>query len=196
MKTELSNMTIDSDQGRKLLRMARTSIENPSAADWGPERWEALGLPITPEMLLHPRGVFVTLHAGADLRGCIGTLSGRRPLYSLISRFAVAAAYEDPRFPPVGPAEIGLLRIHISILSPDRALSSIDEIRLGIDGVVLNHPDGQAVFLPEVATETGWSRTEMLSHLSRKAGLSAESWEDPGARVFAFETLAFGEEKN
>lgn len=164
--------------------------------DASAEEWRAAGVPIDGTLLLRPRGLFVTLHdADNELRGCIGTIRADAPLFETTARYAVAAAYEDPRFPPVEIGEIPLLGIHVSILFPDRSIASPAEIRRGPDGVSLRHPVGSALFLPEVMVETGWSAEELLGHLSKKAGLPETAWRDPGASLFAFETIAFGDDE-
>lgn len=178
-----------------LVEIARRTLEDPTIVRRSAGEWEEAGIALAPLHQVVPRGVFVTLRSpDGSLRGCIGTLRAADPLFRCIARFAVAAGYEDPRFPPVEREELDALRIHLSILAPDRLLDDPSELRLGIDGVVLDHPGGSAVFLPEVAVETGWDVPTLLTHLSRKAGLGTEAWKEPRARIFAFETVAFGEE--
>jgi len=182
------------DEKRSLLAIAKKSIEEPERSRFGPEEWREHGIALGRGLLIRPRGVFVTLDDEKDeLRGCIGTLSASRELYLEISKYAVAASKDDPRFPPVSPSELKSLRIKISILSPDRPLAAPEEIRIGIDGVVLRHPSGTAVFLPEVALELGWTARVLLDRLAMKAGLGPNSWSDPEARLCGFETISFGD---
>ena len=177
-----------------LLTIARKALENPSRRSKSAEALRAEGIRVTPEMEKVPRGVFVTLRAASgDLRGCIGTTAASSPLYRAIAEYTVSAAQRDPRFPPVRPDEVPSLDLHLSILFPDRTIGSPAELRLGVDGVTLHHPDGVALFLPEVATETGWDVETLLEQLSRKAGLPARAWRDPAAVLTAFETESFGE---
>lgn len=188
--------SLSTDDRRALLRIARLVLADRSLAGNSPEEWERRGLRWSPALDGIPRGVFVTLRSpDGELRGCIGTLRASDALGLEIARYAVAAAFEDPRFPPVSVAEVGGLQVHLSILGPDRPIGSPDEIELGRDGVVLQHPHGRAVFLPEVAIEAGWGRETLLDRLARKAGLAATAWREPGARLFAFRTEAFGEEE-
>jgi len=50
--------------------------------------------------LQEPRGAFVSLHQEGMLRGCIGHIRADHPLHATIKDMAIAAAFEDPRFPP------------------------------------------------------------------------------------------------
>ncbi len=180
---------------RAILEIARTSIVRPARARWSAQDWRKSGVPVEGTLLEHPRGVFVTLRdPSGELRGCIGTIRAAGALYSVVAAFAVAAAYEDPRFPPVEPQEIAGLRLHVSILSPDREIHGPADIRLGIDGVSIRHPEGAGLFLPEVATETGWDAETFLGQVCRKGGLARDSWRDPESSLFAFETFSFGED--
>ncbi len=141
---------------------------------------------------LEPRGVFVTLHKRGSLRGCIGRMIPDRPLASLVGAMALQSAFEDPRFRPVTLEELPGLEIEISVLTPMKPVSGPQEIVVGRDGVLLQRGGKSAVFLPQVATEQGWGRDEMLDHLSLKAGLPKGGWRE-GARFSTFQALVFGE---
>ena len=136
------------------------------------------------------RGAFVTLTQGGNLRGCIGTIEGVCPLVEAVLRNARAAACEDPRFAPVAPGEVDALDLEISALTPLRPVAEPEEIEVGRHGVVLECGQRRAVFLPQVATEQGWDRTTLLGHLSLKAGLAPNAWQD-GARFMVFEAEVF-----
>jgi AMMECR1 domain-containing protein len=71
-------------------------------------------------------------------------------------------------------------------------VSSPDEIRIGIDGVVLNKDGRSAVFLPQVAPEQGWALNQTLTQLSLKAGLPGDAWKE-GASLLVFQAVVFGE---
>ena len=105
---------------------------------------------------------------------------------------AFAAAFHDRRFRPVTLEELPRLSIEISVLTPVQRVGSPGEIRVGRDGVLLEKDGRQAVFLPQVATEQGWGRDEMLDQLCRKAGLPPGSWRD-GARISVFQAEVFRE---
>jgi len=150
-----------------------------------------------------PRAAFVTLNKIVEprlpgprpsyqLRGCIGDIFPRQPLYKSVISNAVNAAVNDPRFYPVSKDELNDIVIEISALTPPKPVDSAQDIRIGIDGVVLRKDGYSAVFLPQVAPEQNWSRDEMLEHLSLKAGLPADAWKQ-GAGFLVFQAEVFGE---
>ena len=142
---------------------------------------------ITPKFKAHT-ATFVTLKIRGDLRGCIGSLAPVEPLYLSVHRNAVNAAMHDPRFSPVQSAELPDITVDVSILSPIRDIPNLDAFKLGQHGIILNKGMARAVFLPEVATEQGWTKEETLSYLSQKAGLSADAWRE-GAQFQVFESV-------
>lgn len=133
------------------------------------------GLALT-SRLTTPRGVFVTLTLDGDLRGCIGTIEGRKPLVEAVVDNGVSAATRDPRFVPVRPADLPRLHVEVSALSPLRAVAGPDDIEIGRHGILLAKGRRQAVFLPQVAPEQGWDLPTTLDHLALKAGLPADAW--------------------
>lgn len=154
--------------------------------------------------LLHePRGVFVTLykhpHAGAptgqpdkELRGCIGYIQPLKPLAQAVVENTIAACSRDPRFASVTSDELGDIWIDINVLTPLKSVQSYNDIVLGRDGIVLYKAGRQAVFLPSVATEFGWTLPETLSQLSLKAGLHSSDWMS-GAKFDVFQSESFSE---
>ncbi|HNU83562.1 MAG TPA: AmmeMemoRadiSam system protein A, partial [Thermoanaerobaculia bacterium] len=106
-------------------------------------------------------------------------------------RMAVGAARNDRRFLPVAAAELPELTIEISVLTPPARVRSPAAIQPGRDGVLLEQSGRQAVFLPQVATEQGWGRDELLSQLCLKAGLAPGCWRQ-GARLSTFQADVFG----
>ena len=131
---------------------------------------------------------FVTLKIKGELRGCIGSLSPSEPLYLSVHHNAVNAALHDYRFNPVGKAELQTISVDVSILSPIRKIPSLDEFKLGQQGIILEKGMSRAVFLPEVALEQKWTREETLTHLALKAGLERDAWKS-GARFQVFESV-------
>lgn len=144
------------------------------------------------ERLKTPRAAFVTLNKNHELRGCIGDIFPRQPLYKSVISNAVNAAVNDPRFYPVGKNELKDITIEISALTPPKPIGSYKDIRIGTDGVVLKKDGSSAVFLPQVAPEQHWGLDEMLTHLSLKAGLPADAWKQ-GASFLVFQAEVFGE---
>ncbi|MEA4864747.1 MAG: AmmeMemoRadiSam system protein A [Sphaerochaeta sp.] len=140
-------------------------------------------------------GCFVTLKTKeGNLRGCIGNLWGKGPLFQEIPSLARQAAFSDPRFHPVNKDELDHLVIEISLLSSMQSIDDWTAIRVGIDGVLLTHGYHRAVFLPQVASEQGWDLPTMLSNLSLKAGLYPQAYLDRACSFEVFQAEVFGEE--
>ncbi|MEI6438101.1 MAG: AmmeMemoRadiSam system protein B [Candidatus Omnitrophota bacterium] len=140
-------------------------------------------------------GAFVTLHARGQLRGCIGNIIGQGPLYLTVRDMAVAAASQDPRFSAVSAGELKDIAIEISVLSKPRVIANTDEIVMGTHGVIVSRGfSNRGVFLPQVATETGWTKERFMAELcSQKAGLPPNCWKEPGTRIEIFTAEVFGE---
>ena len=148
---------------------------------------------ITPKLKVNT-ATFVTLKIRGDLRGCIGSLAPVEPLYLSVHHNAVNAAMHDYRFSPVQSAELPDITVDVSILSPIRDIPNLDAFKLGQHGIILGKGVARAVFLPEVATEQGWTKEETLSYLSRKAGLSADAWRE-GTQFQVFESVVLSPKK-
>jgi AmmeMemoRadiSam system protein A len=142
--------------------------------------------------LLEPRGTFVTLYLRGELRGCIGVPVALSPLYEAVQNCSISAATADPRFTPVTLAELAEVRIEISVLSPLELVKSVEDIEIGVHGVLLNHEGRRGLLLPQVATEHGWDREQFLQQVCRKAGLPMDSWQQ-GATLERFTAFVFGE---
>jgi AmmeMemoRadiSam system protein A len=139
-------------------------------------------------------GAFVTLREAGNLRGCIGRFISDIPLYKLICEMAIAAATQDSRFDPVSLREIRRLDIEISVLTPLKRITSPAEIIPGKHGIYIRKGHSSGTYLPQVATETGWTVEEFLGHCARdKAGLGWNGWKD--AEVFVYEACVFSEQE-
>jgi AmmeMemoRadiSam system protein B/AmmeMemoRadiSam system protein A len=146
-------------------------------------------------MLNKNMGAFVTLNERGQLRGCIGNMVGSGPLYKTVANMAIEAATGDPRFPRLSPEEINKVRIEVSVLSPLKKVSGPDEITIPGDGVIVKRGFRSGVYLPQVATETGWGKEEFLTSLcAHKAGLAPDAWKDPATEMYTFTAEVFGEE--
>ncbi len=143
-----------------------------------------------PSSLQRPAGAFVTLKRQGALRGCIGTIGPRSPVSRAVFENGVNAARNDRRFRPLTADELGDLEVEVSVLSEPRPIGGPEQFRVGEQGVILKKDGRQAVFLPEVATEQGWSREETLTHLARKAGLPGDAWQQ-GAELEVFHSEKF-----
>jgi len=164
---------------RYLLDTAEAAIRNGLAHGRPPA-------PMTkeaPAPLHEPGASFVTLTRNGELRGCIGTLEAVRPLLADVAQNAYAAAFEDPRFPPLTEEELPGLTLQISLLSAPRPLHFRSEeellmqLRPGIDGLILQDRGRRGTFLPTV-WESLPDRKEFLAHLKMKAGLPPDWWSD------------------
>ena len=179
-----------SDAHRKqLLSLARTTIErafdgcydvpDPSQVD---------------EAFHRPAGAFVTLRTrDGDLRGCIGSIHPREALYRAVVSGALSAAFRDPRFPPVQREELEHLHIEISVMGPIERVTSVDDVVVGRDGLIISRGRYAGLLLPQVATEYGWDRQTFLDQTCVKAGLGAGLWRDPATVIEKFSAEVFGE---
>jgi MEMO1 family protein len=175
---------------KELLKIARKTIEYTIRDGKIPE--------INPsgfsEQLKKPCGAFVTLTSDGALRGCVGRFTAEEPLYEVVQQMAIASSTQDNRFPSVKSKEIDQLGIEISVLSPMKKISSIDEIVLGQHGIYIRKGLSSGTFLPQVATGTGWSKEEFLGHCARdKAGIGWNGWKD--AEIFIYEAVVFSEKE-
>lgn len=168
------------EEKRELLKIARDAISCLLRGKEFPRP--------TPKQggLSQPSGAFVTIRIGHDLRGCIGYIESAEPLANVVAEVAVKAACEDPRFPPLTPAEYDRISLEVSVLTPLRAISDISDIRVGEHGLLLELGYRRGLLLPQVATEYGWNREEFLNSVSRKAGLPRNAWRDPNATIYIF----------
>ena len=140
-------------------------------------------------------GCFVTLKNDDRLRGCIGQFTSDKPLIELIAEMARSSSTRDPRFfaQPIRKEELPELDIEISVLSPLEKTDDPLSLRLGIDGIYITQGHQSGCFLPQVATETGWTKEEFLSSCcAHKAGLAADAWKDPDTEVYLFTADIFG----
>jgi len=171
------------DSKATLLKIARDAVE-----------CAVTGKPISPaecddEELNQPRGAFVTIKKRGRLRGCIGQFTADEALCLTVQKMARAAAVEDPRFfnQPIRPDELEELEIEISVLSPLERIDDPMKIELGVHGIYIKRGFQRGCFLPQVATETGWSKEEFLSHCAAgKAGLSPDAWKSPDTELYVF----------
>jgi len=144
---------------------------------------------------LRSGGAFVTLKKRGDLRGCIGYIYAEGPIYETIQRMAVAAATQDPRFPPLRPNEMADISLEISLLSPLQRVNNVNDIVVGKHGLLIRRGYYQGLLLPQVAPEQGWNRDQFLQGLCHKAGLPADAWSDPATELYSFTAEIFSEEE-
>jgi hypothetical protein len=184
-KTIAPDMALTAEEKATLHRIAREAI----AASLKGMAYSSAEKP-TDTLSTHC-GAFVTLKKKGALRGCIGHIVGHYPLAETISRMAVAAASQDPRFPPVTLTEWPEIEIEISVLTPLTEISDITAIEVGHHGIYLQKGDSSGLLLPQVATEYGWDRLTFLEQTCRKAGLEKNAWKEPGSRIYIFSAQFF-----
>jgi AmmeMemoRadiSam system protein A len=139
-------------------------------------------------------GAFVTLKINENLRGCIGYIFARKPLFETIVDAAKQSAFGDPRFPELDREELNEVTIEISVLSQFEPIKSYDEIEVGKHGLLLDE-GGRAVLLPQVATEQNFNRSQFLTALCHKAGLYGNYWKERMLDIKVFTALVFSDEK-
>lgn len=141
--------------------------------------------------LTQARGAFVSLHRRKRLRGCIGHIQPDRPLFETIQEMATAAAFEDPRFPPLRPEEYEDLEIEISVLTPLQKISDVSAIEVGKHGIYIVKDFYAGLLLPQVAVDYGWDRLTFLQQTCLKAGLPEDAWKEKDAAVYIFSADIF-----
>ncbi len=148
-----------------------------------------------PEIMQQKRGAFVTLKKQGRLRGCIGYIEGKKSLYKTIEEMAAAAAFSDPRFPPLKKEELKDLTVEISVLSPLQEIHDVQEIEVGRHGIYIMKGYCCGLLLPQVATECRWDRMTFLQETCRKAGLPPQAWQDADTKILIFSADIFGSQE-
>ncbi len=174
---------------RSVLELARQAISAAVSRS-------ALPSPIPQvEVFAEKHGVFITLRVNDQLRGCIGVIEGHEPLGEAVARCAVSAALQDPRFAPLGTAELGELEVEVSILSPPATIRP-EDIEIGKHGLLISRGSQRGLLLPQVAIEHSLGSEQFLDETCRKAGLPRGAWRDPETLIFGFTCEVFSENKS
>jgi AmmeMemoRadiSam system protein B/AmmeMemoRadiSam system protein A len=185
---KVETFSITKEEEKKLLKLSRSSIYSHLKGITKTQETDHPGI------LNEKCGVFVTLKKEGKLRGCIGRFNPQEPLYQTIQEMAIAAATKDSRFKPVSLDELDKIDVEISVLTPLKKIGSIDEFELGKHGIYIKKGYNSGTFLPQVATETGWSKEELLGHCSRdKAGIGWDGWKQ--ADLYTYEAIIFEEKE-
>jgi AmmeMemoRadiSam system protein A len=185
---------LTNEEQQTLLRLARQTMEHAVQGKKLPPVDDAS---ITPH--LREQGAsFVTLTIDGDLRGCIGALEAYQPLVDDVREHAVAAALEDPRFPPVDQTELSKIKLEVSRLTAPHLLEYsnsadlISKLRPHVDGVILKSEFRRATFLPQV-----WEKIpdpqEFLDHLCAKMGAKPNLWRNTKLQVYVYQVEEFHE---
>ena len=142
-------------------------------------------------LLKEKRGAFVTLRKNQKLRGCIGHIVGLHPLAKTVSKMAIAAAFQDPRFPPVQKDELPELEYEISIMSPLQPIRDCRTVKVGSHGLYIRQGQHSGLLLPQVATQYDWDRITFLEQTCRKARLLKDAWKDLATQIYIFSAEVF-----
>ena len=186
-------MPLSEQDRRWLIEFARESIEaGLSTCSRAPIPERDVSAALREE-----RAAFVTLYVRGELNGCIGSIEPRYPLFVEVWRNAAAAAFSDPRFPAPTHTEWPDATLHVSVLERPQPLAAeteqvlLEQLRPGIDGLVLELNGARATFLPSVWEQVS-SPQEFLAHLKAKAGWPATFWSQQ-MQAWRYGTESFGE---
>ena len=188
---------ITDSEGEKLVRIAREAVETYLQEAVVPSADNRIGTS-------DKRGVFVTLNncnerGEEKLRGCIGFILPEKELYQSVVEAAIAAATCDPRFPPLVITELPRIIFELSLLTPPQLVQVsdpaeyYDNIRIGIDGLILTWNKGSGLLLPQVAKEFSWDIEEYLLNLCHKAGATPEAWALQESKLYKFQAQIYRE---
>lgn len=172
---------------REIMTLAKKSVR---AAVMGENPKETTPTSI---LLKNDGAAFVTLKRNGQLRGCIGHVIARVPLYQCVKEVAMAAATRDSRFSPVSGAELDEISYEISILTSPQTISA-DDVVVGRDGLIISRGPYSGLLLPQVPVEWEWDREQFLAQTCRKAGLPIDCWKDDETSIQAFRAIVFGED--
>jgi uncharacterized protein len=181
-------------EGAELVRLARIAVE----------KYLQESVMIKPEKdMLEKAGIFVTLNyvnisKKEYLRGCIGFPLPEKPLNQGVIEAAIAAATEDPRFPPLDRQELDNIIFEVSVLTPPQEIRAGPsdygkEIEIGRDGLILQWRFGSGLLLPQVPIELKWDVEEYLANICYKAGAPPDVWLDPTSKLYKFQAAIFKE---
>jgi uncharacterized protein (TIGR00296 family) len=189
-------MELTLEDGELLVKLARESVEKYFVN-------EAPDFSRVPEKLRKKGAAFVTIEKiigdKKQLRGCIGYVEPIKPLYKTVYEVALAAAFEDPRFPPVRASELPFLVYEVSVLSSIKKLMGRPEerprlIKIGKMGLIAKKGFFSGLLLPQVPVEEGWDEETFLAYTCLKAGLSSDCWLDESVEFYYFTARVFSEE--
>jgi AmmeMemoRadiSam system protein A len=181
---------LSEEQKKRVLELCREAIASKFADS---------ELKFDEDFLSEKCGVFVTIKINEELRGCIGFPEASYSLGEAIVESARAAAFNDPRFPPLTESELNKAKIEVSVLTKPEHVKvkepeqHIEKIKIGTDGLIARKGALSGLLLPQVATEWGWDAQEFLQQTCIKAGLPADAWKDADTKIFKFQAEVFSE---
>lgn len=180
------NINLSQEDMQFLLQLVRNTIEQKLEDNTTPTVNENE----LSENLKIKCGAFVTLTKDGELRGNMGKFTGNEPLYKVVQEMALASAFRDIRYIPIGNNEMNEIDIEISVITPLKQIFSSDEIQMGKHGIYMTKDGRSGSFLPQTARATGWSKKEFLGYCAEDiAGIGWEGWKI--ADLYTFETFVF-----
>jgi AmmeMemoRadiSam system protein A len=189
-KAQETPFSLSDPEKSELLALARKSVE------YAIQKGEVYEPPASSSAALNQeRGAFVTLTEAGALRGCIGYTSAIMPLYITVRDTATHAALHDRRFSPVTASELPRLEYEVSVLSPLRRVTDVQQIRIGEHGLLMKNGDNEGLLLPQVPVEQKWDRQTFLEQTCRKAQMDSGCWKDEDTDIFSFTAVVFNEHK-
>lgn len=189
-----NQMTIEKDFGPYNVELLAELMSHAKGAVKAAVLGNRLEMSLPESLVLKNNGAaFVTLKRNGRLRGCIGHVLARMPLYQCIHEVARAAAISDTRFAPVSPSELDELSYEISILTNPTPISPEDVV-VGRDGLIISRQGYSGLLLPQVPIEWGWDKEQFLGHTCQKAGLPLDCWKHEGTVIKAFQAIVFDED--
>lgn len=199
-RRETAMFQLSSEEGEFLVRLARKAVEEYLKNERRIKPPSEIS-----EKLRRPCGVFVTISQFKNgkkiLRGCIGYPYPTTPLVEAVIDSALGAATQDPRFYPLSLEELDKVVFEVSILTPPikievkNPIEYPSKIKIGKDGLIVEHGLYKGLLLPQVAIEWNWDAEEFLCHCCQKAGLSPDYWLVKGTKVYKFQAIIFEEEE-
>jgi uncharacterized protein (TIGR00296 family) len=158
----------------------------------------------TPKKLYEQCGVFITISSIQNgekaLRGCIGYPYPTIPLVEAVIDSAINASTQDPRFEPMTAEEMNHVVFEVSVLTPpepvqvDNPKDYLNKIKVGEDGLIIEHGYRKGLLLPQVPIEWGWCEEEFLCQCCIKAGLPPDSWLTKDTKISKFKAIIFEEQ--
>ena len=180
---------MNSEQGNKLIKLARKSVESYFSKE-----------DITNKEFKEKLGVFVTINTtDGDLRGCIGYTHPVKHLGQAVIEAAQAAAFKDPRFPPLNQQELDEIKFEISVLTEPKLIKVkeseeyLKQIKINEDGLILECEGFEGILLPQVPKQFNWNITQFLNNLCKKAGLLEDTWKEKKCNIYKFQAEIFKE---
>lgn len=197
MTTQSDHLSLTDEQQKLLLQIARHALAAhfahrplPDPAPNDVVLWQQVGIFVT--LWLHDDTQPPAYWPQGHLRGCVGHIQSDLPLYQAVAKTAVEAATADPRFSPLSEEELAVIHIEISLLSPLHPVKQLEQIEIGVHGLLISNGIQRGLLLPQVAVNRQWNQQQFFKAVCKKAELPRRVW-PRAAKLFAFTTIEFEE---